>query len=159
EGKLTEAAAELRSAIQVRPDFAPAHYTLSAVLRQSGDLEGSLAALQNVLRLRQESDSTYQALGMSLRQKGDIAGAAKAFQKAEALKRVRITFQAATALLSTGTRLLREGDTSGAVAKFGMAIKLAPNFAPAHYQLGLAFRAKNDHARAIAEFDKVLQLD
>ena len=41
--KLSEAADALRHAIQLDPDFAGAHTTLAAVLRQLGDTTGAAA--------------------------------------------------------------------------------------------------------------------
>jgi Flp pilus assembly protein TadD len=38
-------------------------------------------------------------------------------------------------------------------------LKLAPNHAPAHYQLGLALRAQGDNAQASLEFERARQLD
>jgi tetratricopeptide (TPR) repeat protein len=39
------------------------------------------------------------------------------------------------------------------------ALKLAPNYAPAHYHMGLALRQKGDAAQAAAEFERAHQLD
>jgi Flp pilus assembly protein TadD len=67
--------------------------------------------------------------------------------------------QAATLATNTGANQLREGDVDDAIEKFRAALKLAPDFAPAHFQLGMAFLRKGDSAQASAEFEKAHQLD
>ena len=67
--------------------------------------------------------------------------------------------QAATLATNTGAKQLRQGDVEGAIAKFKEALKLSPNYAPAHFQLALALRQKGDATQAAEEFKKAGQLD
>ena len=159
QGKLDEAAAEFRAAIQAKPDYQQAHYILGSVLRQKGDLDSALAELQTAVRLDPEDAGAHQALGMVYKQKGDQTQAGDEFKKAEALNKERMNVQAATLATNTGARQLREGNVNGGIEQFRGALKMAPNFAPAHYQLGLALRQKGDLAQASAEFQKAYQLD
>jgi superkiller protein 3 len=158
EAKLKEAVSELQSAIQKRPDFLEAHYLMGLVLRQQGDLEGARAAFKKVLDLNPQMGLAYQGLGLVLREQGDVDGAVEAFHRAETIKQVQLTMQAAASVTSSAAKLLREGSATAAIEKLRFAITLNPNLAQAHYQLGLALR-KHDRAAAEAEFKKAAQLD
>ena len=47
----------------------------------------------------------------------------------------------------------------GAMEQFLSALKLAPDYVPAHYHMGLALRQKGNAALAEAEFERAHQLD
>jgi len=122
---LPEAADALRQAIRLEPDFAGAHTTLAAVLRQLGDAAGAAAESK--------------------------AGAEIAKEKT--------SLQAATFATNSGRRLLNAGDIDGAISQFQTAIQAVPNYAMAHYQLGLALRQKGKKEEAGKEFGKAAALD
>src|SRR5207253_9731306 len=125
EGKLKESAAALREAIRLQPDFAGAHTTLAAVLRQMGD--PSAAATESRLGERISKDKT--------------------------------SLQGATFNTNYGNRLLQVGDLEGAISQFRSAFKLAPGYAPAHFQCAEALRRKGDKAESEKEFQKAAELD
>ena len=50
--------------------------------------------------------------------------------------------QAAKVATNSGKRLLGAGDLDGAISQFRSAIHSEPNYAAAHYQLGLALAAE-----------------
>jgi len=55
--------------------------------------------------------------------------------------------------------MLNAGDVDGAISQFNNAIKLAPAFAQAHYELAVALSRKGDKAAAAEEFAKAAELD
>jgi Flp pilus assembly protein TadD len=124
QGKLQEGAEALRAALRLQPDFAGAHTTLAAVLRQLGDADGA---------------------------------AAEAKAGAEVAKR-KTDLQAAVFATNSGKRLRNAGDLDGAISQFRSAISASREFAPAHYELGLALLQqgkKEEAARAFAEAQKL----
>ncbi len=58
-----------------------------------------------------------------------------------------------------GIQALNGGDASAAEMHFREALKIAPHFARAHYNLGLALHAQNKHVPATEEFKKARDLD
>ncbi len=94
-----------------------------------------------------------------LRQQGDPEGAKAAQARAEAITRTASNLQAATLATNTGVRLLEAGDLEGAVLQFRAALKLAPEFAPAHYHLARALRKSGKESAAQKEFQKAAELD
>jgi tetratricopeptide (TPR) repeat protein len=50
-------------------------------------------------------------------------------------------------------------DYDQAIANFNKALELDPNYAPAYYNRGIAFRKKEDYDSAIADFTQAIRLD
>jgi tetratricopeptide (TPR) repeat protein len=115
----------LREAIRLQPDFAGAHTTLAAVLRQLGNAQGAAEEAKEGARIAASTNS----------------------------------LQAATFATNSGKRLLGAGDLDGAIAQFRSAIHSEPNYAAAHYQLGLALlrSGKNDEAKK--ELERAVELN
>jgi Flp pilus assembly protein TadD len=55
--------------------------------------------------------------------------------------------------------LLGAGDLDGAIAQFNSAIAASPQYAPAHYQLGVALDRKGLKEAAEKEYRKAAELD
>jgi len=55
--------------------------------------------------------------------------------------------------------LLNDGDWSQSIGQFREALRLEPNYAAAHYNLGLALREKGEAGAASAEFQRAKELD
>ena len=125
QNKLQDAATALREAIRLQPDFAGAHTTLAAVLRQLGD----------------------------------SAAAADQSRLGAQISKERNSLQAATFNTNSGRRLLNAGDLDGAISQFRSAIKLAPDYAPAHLHLAEALQRKGEKEEAKQEFQRAAQLD
>ena len=51
-----------------------------------------------------------------------------------------------------------ERDLDKAIAEFNQAIRINPQYALAYFRRGIAYSRKGDYARAIADFDRALQL-
>ena len=150
---------ELRAAIHAKPDYAEAHYTLGTVLKQEGKLQDAAAELREAIRLQPDFAGAHTTLAAVFRQMGDPAGAATESRLGEQISKDKTNLQGATFNTNSGKRLLQVGDLEGAISQFRSAIKLAPDYAPAHFQLAEALRRKGDKAEAEKEFQKAAQLD
>jgi Flp pilus assembly protein TadD len=67
--------------------------------------------------------------------------------------------QAALFATNSGRRLLNAGDLEGAISQFRAAINSSPDYAAAHFQLGLALRQQGKSEEAQKEFQKAVALD
>jgi tetratricopeptide (TPR) repeat protein len=67
--------------------------------------------------------------------------------------------QAALFATNSGKRLRSAGDLDGAISQFRSAINSSQDFAPAHYELGLALLLKGKREEAANEFEKAKLLD
>jgi Flp pilus assembly protein TadD len=54
---------------------------------------------------------------------------------------------------------MNAGDLDGAISQFRSAIAATPEYAPAHYQLGMALRRKGEKEEAGKEFRRAGELD
>jgi tetratricopeptide (TPR) repeat protein len=159
QGEFERAAKELQAAIQVKPDYAEAHYTLGTVLKQQGRLPAAAASLQEAIRLQPDFAGAHTTLAAILRQTGDAEGAARERQLGEQISKEKTNLQAATFDTNSGKRLLTVGDLDGAISQFRAAIRIVPEYAPAHFYLSEALLRKGEKAEAEREFQRAAELD
>jgi Flp pilus assembly protein TadD len=159
QSKLEEAAASLRKAIEIRPDYPEAHYALGSVLQQQGNFAGAVTALRQALVYAPNAAEIRNALGTALRQTGDIESARVEFQEAARLNKIKSNQQAAIFATNTGLAKLKEGNLDAAIERFQSAVKLDPTNAQAYYSLAKAFEQKGQVEAARAAEQKAKQLD
>ena len=148
-----------RAAIQAKPDYAEAHYTLGTVLKQQGKLPEAAASLREAIRLQPDFAGAHTTLADHLRQLGDAEGAARESRLGAQISKDKTNLQAATFDTNSGMRLLKVGDLEGAISQFRAAIALAPTYAPAHFHLAEALRQKVQTEEASQEFQRAAELD
>jgi protein O-GlcNAc transferase len=159
KGEFDKAIAELQSTIQNQPEYAEAHYTLGTIFKQQGKLLEAAAALREAIRLQPDFAGAHTTLAAVLRQLGDAQGAAEEAKAGAKIAASSNNLQAATFSTNSGKRLLAAGDVDGAIAQFRSAIHSEPNYAAAHYQLGLALSQQGHKDEATAEFQRAAELD
>src|SRR5262249_23474210 len=86
QGRLAEAEAALRKAIDLQPDYAQAHYNLGLALRNQGKLAEAEAAFRKAIELQPDFAEAYVGLGLALKNQGKLAEAVKAYRRAVELK-------------------------------------------------------------------------
>jgi len=159
QGEFPASVEQLRKAIALKPDYAEAHYTLGTVLKQMNQLAEAAQALREAIRIQPGFAPAHTTLAAVLRQMGDTAGAQAESELGNTLAKEKTDLQGATFATNSGKRLLNAGDLDGAIAQFRNAIKLAPSYAEAHYQLALALSRKGEQAAAAEEFHQAAALD
>ena len=60
---------------------------------------------------------------------------------------------------NSGRRLRKLGDLEGAVSQFRAALVATPDYAPAHFELGLALQQQGNKEEARREFHRANELD
>jgi tetratricopeptide (TPR) repeat protein len=158
-GEFPAAAQQLRAAVEGKPEYAEAHYLLGSVLKQMEKLPEAAAALKEAIRLEPDMLGAHTNLAAVLQQMGDTAGAAEDRKVAEEIRKSNVNQQSAVFNTNSGIRLLNMEDIDGAISQFESAIKLSPDYAPAHYQLGLALKRKGKMAQGDAELKRAAELD
>ena len=98
----------------------------------------ALAEFRATIVYRPTSAEAHLNLGQMLAQMGQAEDAAKCFAEAERLNARKADAQASTFAVAVGAEKIKANDVAGAIEKFREAIRLAPENARAHYQLGLA---------------------
>jgi tetratricopeptide (TPR) repeat protein len=159
QGDFTAAAVELRAAIRAKPDYAEAYYTLGTVLKQAGELPEAANALREAIRMQPDFAGAHTTLAAVLRQLGDDEGAAAESRAGAEIAKQKTSEQAALFATNSGRRLLHAGDLEGAISQFRAAINSSPNYAAAHFELGVALRQQGKFKEAQEEFQKAAKLD
>ncbi|MGC1649143.1 MAG: tetratricopeptide repeat protein, partial [Candidatus Sulfotelmatobacter sp.] len=144
---------------QDQPSYAEAHYTLGTVFKQQGKLPEAAASLREAIRLQPDFAGAHTTLAAVLRQMGDAQGAAEEAKAGASITASSNNLQSATFATNSGKRMLGAGDRDGAIAQFRSAIRSEPNYAAAHYQLGLALRQQGQKDQAEKEFQRAVELD
>ena len=129
-GKLQDAAAALREAIRLQPDFAGAHTTLASVLRSLGDNEGAAAEARTGQQIGNEKTGLQAAAlatssGRRLLDAGDVDGAITQFRSA-----ISSSPNYAQAHYQLAIALRRKGEELEASKEFQKATELDPQLSP-----------------------------
>ena len=149
----------MHAAIQVKPDYAEAHYTLGTILKQQGKLQEAAASFREAIRLQPDFAGAHTTLAAILRQLGDSEGATRESRLGAEISKDKTNLQAANFDTNSGKRLLSVGDIEGAISQFRAAINLAPTYAPAHLHLAEALQRKGETGEAKQEFQRAAELD
>jgi tetratricopeptide (TPR) repeat protein len=162
EDKAQEALAEAREAVRMKPNSADALNLLGYVLNQLNQNQEALAASQRALaalRLPDDEGWSYYNIAtayVGLKRQPDALDAYR--RSLEAYRKVGRTLDP-DELYLMGTSYLRLDQDEQAVAALRQAIKIRPNFAQAHYDLGVAYFASNDRRGATEEYNSLKRLD
>ncbi len=128
--QLQDAADALRQAIRLDPDFAGAHTTLAAVLRQLGDSAGAAAEGKAGAEMAKGKTDLQAATfatnsGRRLLLAGDLEGAISQFRAA-----IRSMPSYALAHYELGLALNQKGSKEEASAEYRKATELDPHLVP-----------------------------
>ncbi len=142
QGRVDEAIAHYRAALEIRPDYGPSYNNLGTALMAKGNLPAAVAAFRESLRLQPDSssgrkllaDANYD-LGSALLERGDVRRAEAALREALALNP-----NSAEAHNNLGIALASSGRLDEAVVHWREALKIKPGFADAENNLRLAGR-------------------
>ncbi len=106
QGKMDDARARLRTALELEPDFAPAWINLADLERSSGDEAKGIAVLRHGLKAAPDNADLHHALGLALIRRGDKLAAVTELQRAARLApdNARYAWIHGVALHSTGRR-------------------------------------------------------
>jgi Flp pilus assembly protein TadD len=122
-------------------------------------LPEAVAALREAIRLQPESPGAHTTLATVLRQLGDTQGAAAEGKLGAQLAKRQTDLQAALFATNSGRRLRKTGDLEGAMSQFHAALVAIPDYAPAHFELGLALQQQGNKEEARREFQRANELD
>ena len=152
-GRLDEALACYRRAIERRPDFAQAHNNLGNVLRDQGRLAEAVAAFQTALRHKADFAAPHFNLGNARMQQVQLAEASQCFRDALALAP-----GSAEIHNNLGTALMEQGKFEEAAASCGRALQLKPDLRQAHNNLGTVLSRQGRFDEAAACFCTAIDL-
>lgn len=147
QGRLAEASAHYRAAIDFKPDYAEAYSNLGVVLAATGALDEAIAAHRHALAIRPDDDEARNNLGIALVRSGDLPGGIAQFAEA-----VRINPANAAAYVNWGNALQRVGRVAESVARYQAALSVNSAFADAHHNWGVALARMGRFTDAETQF-------
>ncbi|MEO0101381.1 MAG: tetratricopeptide repeat protein [candidate division WOR-3 bacterium] len=153
EGKLDEAIAEFKKAVELKPNDAEGYARLANVLLEKGRIKEAIQEYEKANRLKPLDPIIKNNLGVAYQELGDLAQAEKFYREALALKP-----DLSLALNNLGEIFLKQNKIDSALIQFQKALKSDPNYTLAHYNLGLAYHRLGDFARAESSYQRVLEI-
>lgn len=187
-GRLDDAVARYRQALELKPDFASASYNLANALLEQGKAGDSVESFRRSLQANPNSVEAHNNLGTALAARGDIAEAIAEFRAAIAVddrsvhahrnlgnmlydrgdraeglahleRAVALAPAEPEALYDIATLLLQEQKFRAAETRFKAALKIRPDWAGAHNNLGIAIASQGRVAEALPHFERAVELD
>ena len=86
QGKLEEAIACYRRALELKPDYAKAHNNLGNALKDQGKLDEAVACYRRALELKPDYAEAHNNLGNALKDQGKLEEAVACYRRALELK-------------------------------------------------------------------------
>ena len=145
--------AACREAIRLKPDFAEAHCNLGLALKNSGDVRGAIAEYREAVRLKPDLAEAHSNLGNALRVGGSRTG------RSPRAARRSASSPTTPQLTTTSASSCSAGEVDEAIAEYREAIRLKPDDAEAHCNLGVALLGQGKVDEAIAAHRAALRLN
>ncbi len=151
---LPEAIADFQRSLEIKPDYAEAHYNLGKALVHLGRLPEAIEHYHEALRIRPEHADTYDALGNALYQEGRMAEAIEQYRQA-----LRIQPLHANAHNNLGVALAQLGQLPEAIEQYQEVLRLRPDDVEAHNNLGIALVRSGRLPEAVDQYQQALRLN
>ena len=143
----------LREAIERDPGRPDAHINLGVALDHRGKRDEAIAEFREALRLKPDLAMAHYSLGIALLRSGEAGRGDRRVPRGDpAQARLRRGPQ------QPRQRPARPGEADEAIAEYREAMRLKPDFAEAHINLGVALRDQGKLDEAIAEYREALRL-
>jgi len=153
---LDGAVSAAREAVELQPESAQAHYELGRALGAKRDPAGAMESLQTAVRLDPDLGEAHLKLG------GFLSNVKQDFDRAiwHLDEAIRVNPNDPVARHDLGIVRTRKGDPDGALAAHRAAVRIDPDYAPSHFQLGvLLCDRKKDYDAAITHFLEALRVN
>jgi tetratricopeptide (TPR) repeat protein len=153
ENKIDQAVSRNRRALELDPNFTVAHTNLAVYLHRTGKTREAIAECSKAIELDPGARKAHLLRGSYYSELGDHQSA-----WADADYVVRHSPEA-DAYVDRGAYSVRMGNFAAAVDDFSKAMGLLPDFELAYFDRAYAYQALGDNTKAIADFEKVIQLN
>ena len=134
-GRLLQAGALYRQALEAAPDHPDALHLLGVLELQAGDPAAAAGLIGRAAKLRPEFADAHANLGYALLQLRRFEEAASSLRRALSLNPQHVL-----AANNLGNAMMALDQTGEAIAAYRQALRLDPDYADAHFNLGAALR-------------------
>ncbi|MEG5136507.1 MULTISPECIES: tetratricopeptide repeat protein [unclassified Microcoleus] len=156
EGKLEDAIAIFRRAIEVSPDISWCHQNLGEALAKLGQLEEAITAFRRAIELNPDFSWSYHHLGDALARQQQWEEAVVAFCRA-----IELNPEHFGSYCGLGQSWIELGQLDEAIAAYRQACDLNPDVDWIHHSLGNALRQRTelDLRGAIASYRRSIDIN
>ncbi|MBD1868470.1 CHAT domain-containing protein [Cyanobacteria bacterium FACHB-471] len=156
-GRLNEAIAAYRRAIQIDPNLAVAHNNLGIVLARRGRLQEAADAYHEAIRLDPNLANAYNNLAEVLQDLGQPQEAERAQEQARAVLNSADSTNV-IAYINLGRALGNQGKHEEAIAAYRCAIALNPTLGTTYNNLGNSLRSLERLEEAAVAYHQAIEL-
>ena len=153
QGRLDDAVSSFRSALEIKPDFAEAHYNLANAWMGQDQIHEATAGYRRAIGFMPNYPQAHNNLGNTLVRQGRLDEAVACFFTALVLKPDYLD-----AYVNLGSALRDQDRLDEAIFCFSKVLELEPNFLQAHNNLGAALQKCGRLDEAVASFKKAIDL-
>ncbi len=156
-GKVDEAMVEFQKAVELDPSDARSQLYLAEKYANSGQPHRAISAFAAALKADPENVEAlkdYAFLCLAHDEERRWREAKRALETA-----IQIRPNDPEILMNYGYTLFLDRENDAAIAHYLRSIQLKPDWALSHYNLGVAYEAIGEKELALAEYQKVMQLD
>ena len=186
-GQLEMAVKCFERAVEIKPDYADAHFNLGLTLQELNQLDAAVKCYQVTLALESSYVKAHNNLGIIYKELGKMADAVKSYEQAIALQpgfaeahnNLGITFQELgqldeavkcyeealviqpdyiEVLNNHGNTLKLLGQTDEALNSYKQALSINPDYADAHNNIGIIYHEMGQFDEAIKCYKKVIAI-
>ena len=150
----SEAIAEYQTALRINPDYAEAHYNLGVALASQGKVSEAIAEYTAALRINPIMPRRTTTWGLPWPVRASSQRPSPSTRRPCGLTRImprRTT--------TWGIALANQGKFAEAIAEYTAALRINPDYAEAHNNLGNALASQGKFAEAIAEYTAALRIN
>lgn len=150
-GALTEGTALYHRALEVLPDYAPAHYNLGVVHAEAKQFEEAMSCYERCVSVCPGHAQAQCNMGVILRQRGQLSAALAHYEAALAAAPTLTVLHDNMAILLTdlGTQAKMRGELEQGIAFYERALTFNAKHAEALYNLGVALAEVGQLQRAM----------
>jgi superkiller protein 3 len=156
-GRLNEAIAAYRRAIQIDPNLAVAHNNLGIVLARQGRLQEAADAYREAIRLDPNLANAYNNLAEVLQDLGQPQEADQAQAQASAILSNANSANVVD-YINLGRALGNQGKHEEAIAAYELAIEINPTLGTTHNNLGNSLRSLERLEEAAEAYRRAIEL-
>jgi len=153
-GRLEEARAEYRNAIQLQAEHADALHMLGVIAYQTGQHDEALSLMTQASKLMPPNANLFTNLGNVLQARRQLSEAVAAFRDA-----IKLAPEDTIAHNNLGNALRLQGEMDAAVASFNKALLIDSGYTDAHVNLAITYQAMGDDVRAARSYAQAIELD
>jgi tetratricopeptide (TPR) repeat protein len=153
QGRLAEALAHCRKALEIEPDEAGVYINFGSILAEQGRQDDAIVSYHKALKLKPNDAMAYNGLGLVLAGEGRLDEALANYRKA-----LEINPRYVTALINAGNALATRGYLNEALAQYQKVLAIVPSYVEVYNNIGLALAQGGRLDEALAQYEKVLEI-